>query len=109
MISSVSLGLLNFLSSLAKLGVIDLSSDSVREILRTCTTEEENERISIIAYPKEAEISNDAKTLIKAIKDLKVLSFQNLRKTLYTNGYRLSHYLINNSDIGLVENLVKHL
>ncbi|KAG1302543.1 hypothetical protein G6F64_010838 [Rhizopus arrhizus] len=62
---------------LAKLGVIDLSSDSVREILKTCTTEEENERILTSVNPKEAEISNDAKSLIKAIKGLKVLSSNN--------------------------------
>ncbi|KAG0959794.1 hypothetical protein G6F31_011298 [Rhizopus arrhizus] len=65
---------------LAKLGVIDLSSDSVREILKTCTTEEENERILNSVNPKEAEISNDAKSLIKAIKGLKVLSLENLVK-----------------------------
>ncbi|KAI8091547.1 hypothetical protein BDF21DRAFT_144077, partial [Thamnidium elegans] len=58
--------------------------------------------------PKEAGISNDAKSLIKAVKDLKVLSCKNLRNTLYANGYKLNHHLINDYNIGLVENLVKH-
>ncbi|KAL7329466.1 hypothetical protein PS15p_207559 [Mucor circinelloides] len=65
--------------------------------------------ILTVVNPKEAEISNDARRLIKTIKDLKVLSCKNLRNTLCANGYKLNYDLINDYDIGLVENLMKHL
>ncbi|KAL0141774.1 hypothetical protein V8B55DRAFT_1595710 [Mucor lusitanicus] len=93
---------------LARLGVIDLASNSAKDILKACTTEDYYRRIINATNPKEPEISNDAKVLITAIKELRVLSCKSLRNTLYQNGYKLNHNPINDSDIGLVENLVKH-
>ncbi|KAG1534741.1 hypothetical protein G6F46_006687 [Rhizopus delemar] len=93
---------------LAQLGVINLTSDSVRNILKMCTTEEEYENIILSVDVKEVEITESAKNLIQAIKDVKVYSCKNLRNALYANGYKQDHGVISDYDIGLIENLVKH-
>ncbi|KAG1444908.1 hypothetical protein G6F55_012161 [Rhizopus delemar] len=69
---------------LAQLGVINLTSDSVRNILKMCTTEEEYENIILSVNVKKVEIMESAKNLSKQLK------------------------MLNDYDIGLIENLVKH-
>ncbi|EIE84403.1 hypothetical protein G6F55_005687 [Rhizopus delemar] len=73
-----------------------------------CTTEEEYENIILSVDVKEVEITESAKNLIQAIKDVKVYSCKNLRNALYANGYKQDHGVISDYDIGLIENLVKH-
>ncbi|PHZ12282.1 uncharacterized protein RHIMIDRAFT_142710 [Rhizopus microsporus ATCC 52813] len=73
-----------------------------------CTTEEEYENIISSVNVKEVEITESAKNLIQAIKDVKVYSCKSLRNTLYANGYKQDHNVINDYDIGLIENMVKH-
>lgn len=101
--------LTEFLYSLAQLGIIDLTSDSVWNILKMCTAKEEYENITLSLNVQEAEITDSARSLIQAIKNVKIYSCKNLRNTLYANGYKQNHDVINNYDIGLTENLVKHL
>lgn len=74
-----------------------------------CTAKEEYENITLSLNVKETEITDSARNLIEAIKDVKVYSCKNLRNALYANGYKQDHDVINNYDIGLIENLVKHL
>lgn len=93
---------------LDQLGIINLTSDSVRNILKMCTTEEEYENVMLSVNVKEVEINESAKNFIQAIKDIKVYSCKNLRNALYANGYKQDHDFISDYDIGLIENLVKH-
>lgn len=74
-----------------------------------CTTEEEYENIMLSVNVKEVEITDSANTLIQAIKYIKTLSCKNLRNTLYANGYKQDHDVIGDYDVGLIENLVRHL
>lgn len=74
-----------------------------------CTTEEEYENVMLSVNVKEVEINESAKNFIQAIKDIKVYSCKNLRNALYANGYKQDHDFISDYDIGLIENLVKHL
>ncbi|KAG1142280.1 hypothetical protein G6F37_009377 [Rhizopus arrhizus] len=93
---------------LAQLGVINLTPNSIRNILKMRTTEEEYENIILSVNVKKVGITESAKSLIQAIKDVKVYSCKNLRNALYTSGYKQNHDVISDYDIGLIENLVKH-
>ncbi|KAI7896936.1 uncharacterized protein EV154DRAFT_491282 [Mucor mucedo] len=74
-----------------------------------CTAKEEDENITLSLNVKETEITDSARNLIEAIKDVKAYSCKNLLNALCANGYKEDLDVINNYDIGLIENLVKHL
>ncbi|KAI9004819.1 hypothetical protein CLU79DRAFT_806486 [Phycomyces nitens] len=73
-----------------------------------CTTEEEYGNILLSINSKEVEITENANTLIQAIKDIKTISCKNLRNTLYANGYKQDYDVVGDYDVGLIENLVRH-
>lgn len=58
---------------------------------------------------KEIEITENAHALIKAIESIKNLSNRNLRNTLYKYGYTQNYDFGAEYDVGIIENLTRHL
>jgi hypothetical protein len=88
---------------IGQLNIIDLSSEPVREVLKSNTTKEEYDNIMLAVKFEEVDIIESANRLIQAMKSKENFSSRNIRNILNKHDYKQDHDFIAEYDTGIIE------